>query len=578
MRLLDTANITLHEFHGQRIPQYVILSHTWEYEEVSFQDIQSQESKHLAGYEKITRCCQLAASEGWKYVWIDTCCIDKRSSAELSEAINSMFRWYRDAQVCYAYLNDVLGTSPDDFRNSRWFTRGWTLQELLAPGIVIFYNAFWEVLDTKRSLRKELSLVTGISIQYMIDPTSASVATKMSWASRRRTTRIEDVAYCLLGLFDVNMPLLYGEGDKAFMRLQHEIVKVSEDESIFAWRDSRLHRSGAFALSPAAFGESGDIVPHDFPDFPRQGLYTVTNRGLSFEHMALHPIADQDCPTPSTELQRCYLAPLHCAWSKDEHTPVCLVLRELTSADNIMVREQPWDIQLFHLDQCKPSLFYRTLYIKPFYSRSQLSTPVQTQSLILRFRATVGSNWNIKCMYNGGHPTGYWVTEHHPTGSWWNGWQMKFQPDDLRLVLIISAENENFFLILQHDTTAPRVNLLIPPVLFSVANLEELRPPLEGLASFYQGVANACEKDADSYSCTLQTGENRVEVFLSKHCVDGCPQMMLDVSVKNASDDSRLDFIPAVGISKSHTYMRGSESGTISRRYWRFYLSSLKAS
>jgi hypothetical protein len=153
----------------------------------------------------------------------DTVCINKSSSAELSEAINSMFQWYREAQVCYAYLADVssdfLGSravSPA-VRRSRWFTRGWTLQELLAPATVIFLNESWVEVGTKSSFAELISSVTGIARSDMANFRDANVAVKMSWAANRETTRTEDIAYCLMGLFGVNMPLLYGEGRNAFM-------------------------------------------------------------------------------------------------------------------------------------------------------------------------------------------------------------------------------------------------------------------------------------------------------------------------------------------------------------------------
>jgi len=170
------------------------------------------------------------------------CCIDKTSSAELSEAINSMFRWYQKASVCYAYLADVLKDTdpdkdPEEFSRSRWFTRGWTLQELVAPKNVVFYSRSWKNIGTKERLCNTISTITGIDIDTLLgeDVTFVSVANKMSWASGRRTTRTEDMAYCLLGIFDVNMPLLYGEGKKAFLRLQEEILRSSYDHSLFAW-------------------------------------------------------------------------------------------------------------------------------------------------------------------------------------------------------------------------------------------------------------------------------------------------------------------------------------------------------
>lgn len=299
MRLLHTTKITLSSFEGDSIPPYAILSHTWGNEEVLFQDLLRKDASQLdglAGYSKIRSCCALAASEGHEYVWIDTCCIDKTSSAELSEAINSMYRWYQDAEVCYAYLADVrmIDRGPwcadggRDFRDSRWFTRGWTLQELLAPKDVVFYGSDWQEFGSMSSLIDQISLITGIRQGHLIDISGASAAQKMSWASRRKTTRVEDIAYSLMGIFDVNMPLLYGEGKKAFTRLQHEIVKISHDESIFAWADSGLVESGMFAQSPEAFVGSGDVVEisegwegHDC--YIHRAPYAVTNRGLAIE-------------------------------------------------------------------------------------------------------------------------------------------------------------------------------------------------------------------------------------------------------------------------------------------------------
>ncbi len=198
MRLLHTSTLRLREFYGDRTPEYAILSHTWGEEGVSLQELEKPESKARAGYSKIIGCCALAQLQRWEYFWIDTCCIDKTSSAELSEAINSMFRWYRDAKVCYAYLADVSVLSLDPaamevFRGSRWFTRGWCLQELLAPETLVFYDRDWKEIGTKQGLQTEISIFTGIKEEHVSNPMSASTAQKMSWASKRKTTRLEDI-------------------------------------------------------------------------------------------------------------------------------------------------------------------------------------------------------------------------------------------------------------------------------------------------------------------------------------------------------------------------------------------------
>ena len=300
MRLLHTTTITLCSFDDDdSVPPYAILSHTWGDAEILFHDLIKNAASELSesdGYEKIRSCCALAAAGGYEYVWIDTCCIDKTSSAELSEAINSMYRWYHEAQVCYAYLSDFCIDyralwRPDvevEFGKSRWFTRGWTLQELLAPEIIEFHDKDWRYFGSKSTLKAQISLVTGIQQGHMTDMSRASVAQKMSWASERKTRRVEDMAYSLMGIFDVNMPLIYGEGKKAFMRLQQEIVRITDDESIFAWTDGDLIESGIFAQSPEAFAESRDVVQitDDDPLYVHRAPYTLTNRGLAIEIFA----------------------------------------------------------------------------------------------------------------------------------------------------------------------------------------------------------------------------------------------------------------------------------------------------
>jgi hypothetical protein len=275
MRLLNVHSLKLEEFGGEPgdgIPPYVILSHRWGRDEVSFREMTADHADlaQREGFQKIVRCCEKARSEGHDLVWIDTCCIDKSGSAELSEAINSIFRWYRRAEICYAYLDDVCPFEDptkvsSSFRKSRWFTRGWTLQELLAPYEVVFLDKDWQEIGTKRSLGDIVSSQTKIDKQTLEDCIwqHVSIAAKMSWASSRVTKRVEDMAYCLMGLFDVNMPLIYGEGSKAFYRLQLEIMKSSDDQSIFAWipdfRSYTRTSYGLLAESPKDFELSYDI-------------------------------------------------------------------------------------------------------------------------------------------------------------------------------------------------------------------------------------------------------------------------------------------------------------------------------
>ncbi|KAI8289579.1 Vegetative incompatibility protein HET-E-1 [Colletotrichum sp. SAR 10_98] len=218
----------------------------------------------MKGFHKIRKTCRLAAHDGIKYAWVDTCCIDKSNSAELSEAINSMYKWYKNAKVCYAYLSDLRlpASFPKDMalepllRKCRWFSRGWTLQELIAPADVRFYQHDWGLVGDKREWYGILSGVTGISSNAMTYyvPASHCIAERMSWAAGRETTREEDKAYCLLGIFDVNMPMLYGEGSKAFRRLQEEIIRTGYDVSIFAWsKTPGFDFYGAFADAPGQF-------------------------------------------------------------------------------------------------------------------------------------------------------------------------------------------------------------------------------------------------------------------------------------------------------------------------------------
>ncbi|RPD59901.1 HET-domain-containing protein, partial [Lentinus tigrinus ALCF2SS1-6] len=246
MWLLSTSRAELTYFANPSQVRFAILSHVWRENEQSFQDVQQLQTQYASGNprdhtsEKIKRCCLYAEQHGFKWVWVDTCCIDKSSSAELSEAINSMYKWYAGAAVCYVFLDDV-GDEEDPhtpFAHSEWFTRGWTLQELIAPTSLLFLSRHWRTLGTKYDMAEFLKTITGIDVpilRHEMPLSSISVARRMSWAARRQTTRIEDRAYSLMGLFGIHMTPIYGEGTKAFIRLQQEIIKHSPDHSIFAW-------------------------------------------------------------------------------------------------------------------------------------------------------------------------------------------------------------------------------------------------------------------------------------------------------------------------------------------------------
>ncbi|KAF9455381.1 heterokaryon incompatibility protein-domain-containing protein [Collybia nuda] len=316
MRLLNANTHELIEFQSN-IPPYAILSHVWQWEEITFQDIANMDkAKYLKGWEKIVGACDTAKKDGFEYIWIDTCCINKESSAELSEAINSMYAWYRGAHICYAYLWDVPsdgdhGNPRSLFAMSVWFTRGWTLQELIAPSRVAFYGQDWVNIGTKATLQEVISSVTGINGQVIIGGLALNevpIAVRMSWAAKRNTTREEDVAYSLMGIFDVNMPLLYGEGGKAFTRLQHEIIKTSNDHSIFAWSSepdfddlfkealvllTSETRRGILARSPKEFLHSHSVERTPQVSLNGSGSqniptrkptpYSITNLGLQIE-------------------------------------------------------------------------------------------------------------------------------------------------------------------------------------------------------------------------------------------------------------------------------------------------------
>ncbi|KAK3360107.1 HET-R [Lasiosphaeria hispida] len=235
------------------IPPYAILSHTWrEDEEVLFKDLADGTAKNKAGYTKLQFCGDQAERDGLKFFWQDTCCIDKSDGAELQHALNSMFRWYRSAAKCYVYLADVSTCAPDNesswesaFQASKWFTRGWTLQELIAPTIVEFFSIKGKRLGDKKSLERQIHKITGIPLGALRGGilSDFSIDERMAWVKERNTTREEDKAYSLFGIFDVHMPLLYGEGEAgAFGRLREKIDKYYHRLADLRSADPRLEK------------------------------------------------------------------------------------------------------------------------------------------------------------------------------------------------------------------------------------------------------------------------------------------------------------------------------------------------
>ncbi|KAL4070215.1 hypothetical protein V8B97DRAFT_1871798 [Scleroderma yunnanense] len=335
------------EFHGDEAPPYAILSHRWIKQEVDYKEMiklakmkrdERDEIRQRDGYQKILNSSEQAKKDKYDWLWIDTCCIDKRSSTELSEAINSMYRWYENSKVCYVYLHDVPGTSfpteRDDEKYPKsngwpeWFSRGWTLQEMIAPHGVQFFNKDWQLIADKKILARTISDITRVPQHILTSGLSSNrpcVAQIMSWAADRNTTRVEDRAYSLLGLLDVNMPMLYGEGKKAFHRLQLEIIRMSDDQSIFAWgfdedtrrnreprRDRQTRRSGSIlADSPSFFRDCAQMQLIDYDDFIRYvkddfpgqqlpsieedrfGTFSITNRGINI-WLPLCPLDDSN--------------------------------------------------------------------------------------------------------------------------------------------------------------------------------------------------------------------------------------------------------------------------------------------
>lgn len=377
MYLLNTNTLKIELFPGGSPPPYAILSHTWEKEEILFRDIQTDEWRsepRKQGADKVENACRQARDHGFCYIWIDSCCIDKDSSAELSDAINSMFIWYHDSEICYAYLSDVASGDLQSFKQSRWFTRGWTLQELIAPTRVEFFDGKWQGIGDRVSLLKSVLEITGIDrrvlgrehhpycerlgnifdgqncncrgrFENLRDLLSSfSVATRMTWARRRTTTRTEDIAYSLLGLFDVNIPLLYGEGARAFQRLQQEIIRTHNDQSVLVHTHRNIDKVGAlFAESPNDFylGAGPDLLR---PRVNTSGhlAMTLTNRCLNLNMPLCHCWYRYGTLFRSEGLA--WLGILDCVYSDDYLSRPAILLDRISSTsneENVFTRLRP---------------------------------------------------------------------------------------------------------------------------------------------------------------------------------------------------------------------------------------------
>ncbi|KAK4226422.1 putative vegetative incompatibility protein HET-E-1 [Podospora fimiseda] len=381
MRLLNTETLRLETLPNlpDTSTQYAILSHTWDEDEVLFDDIFDQQKPlptHKKGFEKVKESCEQAAKDGFNYIWIDTCCIDKSSSAELSEAINSMFQWYHYSDRCYAYLSDVNIPESEDrpskpFEESRWFTRGWTLQELIAPRDVRFYDCQWNLIGSRQphsisnlrtpSLAKRLRKCTNIPLEILLWYVSEeerqknpqvsifsldqhlraiSVAQRLSWAANRSTTRAEDEAYSPMGLFGVHMPLLYGEGRRAFFRLQEEIMKATSDQSILAF-DNHLDQACNLLLadSPRCFASSE--IEQSLQDGPTWPGAPPSSYELSPSSKAVD-VGLFLCPLKSRHPDRKirYLGILNCVYRQDLTSHPAIILREIDIRNNTFYRSR----------------------------------------------------------------------------------------------------------------------------------------------------------------------------------------------------------------------------------------------
>ncbi|KAL8969053.1 MAG: hypothetical protein Q9197_004546 [Variospora fuerteventurae] len=296
------------EISGQQGLPYVIISHVWQRKEVLFEDGPNLRSwtessppppsAKSGSVQKITGACKAVREYGdgrITHLWLDNVCIDKKNLTEFSMSINSMYQWYKRANVCFAYLEDYSDKFPTSdvpvFTRSKWFTRGWCLQEMLAPSKVIFFDKSWKAIGNKESLQTQLTARTHISKDFLLnkaDISRASVSQRMSWFAGRETTVPEDTAYCLLGIFGVNMPLLYGEGkERAFRRLQEEIMRYSDDHTLFAWKSPSAREPGLppetdlLASSQDYFKGTGDYVHN--PNKQNNRPFQMTNKGVSID-------------------------------------------------------------------------------------------------------------------------------------------------------------------------------------------------------------------------------------------------------------------------------------------------------
>jgi hypothetical protein len=342
--------------------KYAILSHTWaqnNWEEVTFDDMKDLDTaRKKPGFNKLENVCKKAAASKIPYFWIDTCCIDKSGPHDqIQSEINSMYRYYSEAEVCYVLLSDVPGSCPQlkdkdklkevfpkskwtwqkHIMNSRWFTRGWTLQELVAPKKVEFYNRRWVWIGSLRGAFLEtVSKTTQIPSELLQKKPKVSledytIAQRMTWAANRETTKEEDMAYCLLGIFNITMATIPAEGLRAFERLQLEIIRRSTDHSIFAWNwrpgfSDIKRKETLLAPHPSYFLTRDPIVPlraTRAENARNEHPFEMTNRGLQIR---LPILTDSTKSAGSKER----LALLNCCYKneKGQKERIALLVKE----------------------------------------------------------------------------------------------------------------------------------------------------------------------------------------------------------------------------------------------------------
>ncbi|KAK2594725.1 hypothetical protein QQS21_007575 [Conoideocrella luteorostrata] len=443
MRLLNTTSLELAEFTREDRPPYAILSHTWGDEEVTLQDMKDPASQERNGFAKLASFCAQARRDNLDWAWADTCCIDKSSSAELSEAINSMYGWYAGAAVCYVYLFDVPPLDPfldvQKFEAARWFARGWCLQELIAPHELEFYASDWSELGTKSSLQSHLVRATGIPRAVLMrvkSPADCNVAERFSWASRRQVTRVEDAAYCLLGVFDINMPPLYGEGRRAMVRLQEEILRRDEDPSIFLWQGKgSFMNTGLLCDSPSYFPldgvqtQSGMRLPYGELERHRNVFATteITGRGLRIE-LLTRPHRDRLC----------------LAWMffKYQDHYVCIVLGECASHAFAYERVLVHYVHLLTEEDLRLTPFtQQQVYLPPFYELSVPRVISDSFSFRLSLHSTDTTTLSLVNIYPDHR------MENPEPGVFKHVYSVLDCPDKVALLIRVSEENWNSLVI-----------------------------------------------------------------------------------------------------------------------------------